>query len=62
MRLKVTKKEEEKVPSLLKPDEAKKQSRLGSGRNALLKPLDQDEKAKVAAGLIDKQKYFDSNV
>jgi hypothetical protein len=62
MRFKLTKKDEDKIPSLLKPDEVKKQSRIGSGRNNLLKPLEQDDKAKISSNLIDKQKYFDSNV
>ncbi len=45
---------------MLKPDE-KKQSRLGSGRNTLLKPLD-DDKLKANPSLIEKTKFYDSNV
>jgi len=44
---------------LLKADE-KKQSRLGSGRNTLLKPLE-DDKFKLNPSLIDKAKFYDSN-
>lgn len=59
-RFRSVKPSEEKVPSLLKPDE-KKQSRLGSGRNTLLKPLEED-KLKANPSLIDKAKFYDSNV
>jgi hypothetical protein len=53
---------EEKIPNLLKGEDLKKQSRLGSGRNTLLKPLEQEEKLKGNTILGDKQKFYDSNV